>query len=151
MRSPFITLMVLAFAAVAVALTAVGKHDARIGGTFIGSVIAEDGIVIGSDSRSTFLEADKPLGYIDGMQKVYVGPGSAVAVSGLTSVEGELFNSFVDRNSFLLQRSPDEALFGFAVWLPYQNSTGVLLLSAGYVKGKPMICARSVLRPQACQ
>jgi hypothetical protein len=124
----------------------------RFGGTFIGAVVAEDGIVLGADSRSTFIDADNhPMGYVDGMQKIYVGSSSAVAISGLTSVDGELFNSFVDRNLFLLQRPADEVLFGFAVWLPYKNSVGVMLLSAGFNHGRPAICARSVFQPQACQ
>jgi hypothetical protein len=124
----------------------------RFGGTFIGAIVAEDGIVLGADSRSTFIDsAGRPMGYVDGIQKIYVGPTTGVAVSGLTSLDGELFNSFVDRNLFLLQRPADEVLFGFAVWLPYKNSVGVMLLSGGFSNGKPMVCARSVFQPQSCQ
>jgi hypothetical protein len=127
-------------------------QERRVGGTFIGAIVAADGIVIGSDSRSTFIEEDgRPVGYIDGTQKIFAGPGSAVAVSGLTSVDGEMFGTFVERNSFLLDRTPDEVLFGFAVWLPFRNSTGVMLLSAGFRDGKPLICGRTVSHPQACQ
>jgi len=124
----------------------------RVGGTFIGAIIAEDGIVVGSDSRSTFLDTNRRhMGYVDGMQKIYVSKGAAVAISGLTSVEGELFPTFVARNSFLLDRSADEVLFGFSSWLPFENSTGVLLLSAGFIKGKATVCVRSVVQPQACR
>ncbi len=127
-------------------------RESRIGGTFIGAIIAEDGIVLGADSRSTFLDEDgRALGYIDGTQKLYASNSTGVAVSGLTSVEGELFGSFVEKSSFLLQRTPDEALFGMSVWLPYRNSTGVLLLSGGYVEGKPKICMRSVVIPMTCR
>jgi hypothetical protein len=127
-------------------------QERRVGGTFIGAIVAADGIVIGSDSRSTFIEENgRAVGYIDGSQKIFAGSGSAVAVSGLTSVDGEMFGTFVDHNSFLLDRSADEVLFGFAVWLPFKNSTGVMLLSAGFRDGKPMICGRTVSHPQACQ
>ena len=125
---------------------------ARFGGTFIGAIVAQDGVVLASDSRSTFIDKDnRPIGYIDGMQKIYVGPSTGVAVSGLTSVEGELFPRFVDRNQFLLQRTPDEVLFGFSAWLPFDNAVGVMLLSGGFSHGKPIICSRSVFQPQACQ
>lgn len=124
----------------------------RFGGTFIAAVVADEGIVLGADSRSTFIDTNgRPLGYVDGIQKIYVGPSTGVAVSGLTSIDGELFNTFVDKNLFLLQRSPDEVLFGFSVWLPYNNSVGVLLLSGGFNQGKPLICARSVFQPQTCR
>src|SRR5262249_47574539 len=94
----------------------------RFGGTFIGAIVAVDGIVLGADSRSTLTDADNhPMGYVDGTQKIYVASSAAIAISGLTSVDGELFNSFVDRNLFLLQRPADEVLFGFAAWLPYKN------------------------------
>jgi hypothetical protein len=152
MRIPRFVLCCLLIGATVVAFLPGWTREARVGGTFIGAVVAEDGIVIGSDSRSTFLdERGRPMGYVDGMQKVYVSNSTAVAVSGLTSIEGELFNSFVDRNSFLLSRTASEVLPGFSVWLPFQNSTGVLLLSAGFDKAHPQICARSVVRPQACQ
>jgi hypothetical protein len=124
----------------------------RFGGTFIGAIVAQDGVVLGSDSRSTFISKDNhPIGYIDGMQKIYVGPSTGMAVSGLTSVEGELFSTFVDRNQFLLQRTPDEVLFGFSAWLPFDNAVGVMLLSGGFSNGKPIICSRSVVQPQSCR
>jgi len=152
MRSAWIIAVCLIAAAAAVGSLAEVWRVPKFGGTFIGAVVAEDGIVMGADSRSTFLDTDgRHLGFVDGMQKLYATNTTAVAVSGLTSVEGELFNSFVDRNAFLLQRPADEVLFGFAVWLPYNNATGVLLLSGGFPKGKPTICGRSVVRPQACQ
>jgi hypothetical protein len=123
----------------------------RYGGTFIGAVIAEDGIVMVSDSRTTFMDGSgRPFGYLDGMPKIYVNRGSAVAVSGLSSLNGELFSSFVRRNEYLLGRPVNEILFGFLVWLPFQNSEAVGLISAGYVAGKPMICAKSPILDQAC-
>lgn len=91
------------------------------------------------------------MGYVDGMQKIYVGTSTGVAVSGLTSVEGDLFSTFVDRNQFLLQRTPDEVLFGFSAWLPFDNATGVMLLSGGFAQNKATICSRSVVQPQTCQ
>jgi hypothetical protein len=123
----------------------------RYGGTFIGAVICEDGIVVGSDSRTTFMDGNgRPFGYLDGMQKIYVERGAAVAVSGLSSLEGELFSSFVRRNDYLLARSADEILYGFLLWLPFKNSEAVGLISAGFVDGKPTICAKSPILPQAC-
>jgi hypothetical protein len=123
----------------------------RHGGTFIGAVIAEDGIVVGSDSRTTFLDGSgQAFAYVDGMPKIYVKDGPAVAMSGLTSLEGELFSSFVKRNDYLLARPVNEILFGFLVWLPFANSNGVGLLSAGFVDGKPMICAKAPILPQSC-
>src|SRR6187399_2880086 len=75
----------------------------QFGGTFIGAVVAEDGVVIGADSRSTFIDSSGArIGYVDRMQKIYVDHGAAVAVSGLTSVEDEVFTSFMQRNSYLL-------------------------------------------------
>jgi hypothetical protein len=146
---------VLMFAAVLVTLVyllAPSLPSYRMGGTFIGAVVAQDGIVVAADSRTTFLDATgKSFGYLDGTQKIYAAESTAVAVSGLTSVQGELFNSFVERNSFLLARPVDEALYGFSVWLPFQNSTNVLLISAGFNHAVPTICARSVVSPQECQ
>jgi len=144
----YLVVLILVFALV----PAVSSQGPRVGGTFIGAVIAEDGIVVGADSRSTFIDAaGRHIGYVDGMQKVYVSNTTAVAVSGLTSVEGELFSSFVERNSFLLARSVDEVLFGFSAWLPFKNSTGVLLLSAGFIENQATMCVRSVVQPQACR
>jgi len=91
------------------------------------------------------------MGYLDGMKKIYAGSGGAVAVSGLTSLGGELFDSFMERSAFLLDRAPDEVLFGLSVWLPFKNSTNVMLISAGFVDGKPTICSRAVTQPQRCQ
>ncbi len=123
----------------------------RYGGTFIGTVICEDGIVIASDSRTTFTDgAGKTFGYLDGMPKIYVGRGAAVAVSGLSSIKGELFSSFVRRNDYLLARPVNEMLFGFLVWLPFQNSEAVGLISAGFLDGKPVICTKSPILDQVC-
>jgi len=124
----------------------------RFGGTFIGAIIASDGIVIGSDSRSTFVDkAGKRIGYVDRMVKVYVNHGAAVAVSGLTSVEDELFSSFMRRNDFLLARPVDEILFDVALRLPFRNATSVVLISAGYVAGEPVICAKVPSEAQSCR
>src|SRR5688572_24538617 len=110
----------------------------KYGGTFIGAVICQDGIVMASDSRTTFISKDGAgFAYIDGMPKIFTGPGGAVAVSGMTNLEGELFNSFVRRSDYLLARPPNEVLFGFIVWLPFTNGENVGLLSAGYIEGKP--------------
>jgi hypothetical protein len=123
----------------------------RYGGTFQGAVICEDGIVVASDSRTTFMDASgQAFGYVDGMRKIFVERGAAVAVSGLTSLEGELFSSFVRRNDYLLGRPVNEILFGFLLWLPFQNTEAVGLISAGFIDGKPMICSKSPIVPQKC-
>src|SRR5213076_2926752 len=116
----------------------------QYGGTFIGAVICSDGIVIASDSRTTFMHAnDHPFAYLDGMPKIYVDRGSAVAVSGLSSLEGELFSSFVNRNHYLLARPVNEIQFGFLLWMPFLNSSSIGMISAGFQDGKPTICAKS--------
>ena len=123
----------------------------RYGGTFIGAVICGDGIVMASDSRITFVDGSgHAFGYVDGFPKIYVDHGAAVAVSGLTSVEGELFGSFVNRNRFLLERPVNEILFGFGLWLPFTNSNSIGMISAGFVDGKPMLCAKAPIVPQSC-
>src|SRR5262245_48305801 len=82
------------------------------GGTFIGAVICKDGIIIGADSRSTFMNANgSPIGYVDGMSKVFAQQETAFAVSGHTSVGDELFGSFVRRNEYMLARPVNEMLF----------------------------------------
>ena len=132
-------------------LLAIPAAGYRYGGTFIGAIICSDGIVVASDSRTTFLESNgRGFGYIDSMPKIYVDGGAAVAVSGLTSLGGELFSSFARRNDYLLARPVNEILFGFLVWLPFENSNGVVLLSAGFLDGKPMVCAKSPTLPQGC-
>jgi hypothetical protein len=69
-------------------------------------IVADDGIVMGSDSRSTFVDSGgKPVGYVDKMPKIYVKSGAAIAVAGLTSVEDELLSSFIRRNDYLLDSS----------------------------------------------
>src|SRR6185295_14006549 len=122
------------------------------GGTFIGAVVVDDGIVIASDTRSTFIDnSGKQFGYIDGMPKVFVQHESAFAISGLSSISGELFNSFISRNEFLLARPVDEILFGVMLGLPFRNSTKVLLISAGFIDGQSMICAKNPADPQLCR
>lgn len=129
-----------------------GRSGGSFGGTFIGAVVAADGIVVASDSRSTFIDPDgKRIGYIDEMQKVYVDGGAAVAVSGLTSVEDELFSAFMQRHDFLMARPVNEILFDLALRLPVRNANGVLLISAGFDNGHPMICAKGPLTPQSCR
>jgi hypothetical protein len=123
----------------------------QYGGTFIAAIICQDGIVVAADSRMTFMDTNgRAFAYFDGLPKIYADRGSAVAVSGMTSVEGELFSSFVDRNHFLLGRAVNEILFGFALWLPYTNSNNVGLISAGFLDGKAMICSKSPILPQRC-
>jgi hypothetical protein len=148
MRSLVLFVLLLASIPAALSSQAAGY---RYGGTFIGAVIAEDGIVMASDSRTTFMDGSgRAFGYLDGMPKIYVDRGSAVAVSGLSSLKGELFSSFVRRNEYLLARPVNEILFGFLVWLPFQNSEAVGLISAGFIGGKPMICTKSPILDQAC-
>ncbi len=123
----------------------------QYGGTFIAAVICQDGIVIAADSRTTFIDTNgRAFAYFDGLPKIYAERGSAVAVTGLTSVDGELFSSFVDRNRFLLERPVNEILFGFAVWLPFTNNNSVGLISAGFLDGRTMICSKSPILPQNC-
>ena len=58
----------------------------QYGGTFIGAVICSDGIVVASDSRTTFMDGKgRPFAYVDGMPKIYADRGAAVAFSGMTS------------------------------------------------------------------
>jgi len=124
----------------------------QFGGTFIGVIVADDGIVMGSDSRSTFVASGgKPVGYVDRMPKIYVKSGAAIAVAGLTSVEDELLSSFIRRNDYLLDGSVDEILYDVALKLPFRNTNNVLMLSAGLMDGKPMICAKVPVEPQSCR
>ena len=85
------------------------------------------------------------------MTKIYVSDGAAVAVAGLTSVEDELFSSFMRRNQDLLQKPVDEILFDVALKLPFRNTTSVLMLSAGFVNGEPRICAKAPNQEQSCR
>jgi 20S proteasome alpha/beta subunit len=143
--------LLLALVLVLVAV-APDKDRGRFGGTFIGAMIAEEGIVLASDSRSTFItQAGERMGYVDRVQKIFVDHGAAFAMSGLTSVEGELFSAFMRRNHVLLDRPANEILLAVALWLPFQNSNHVLLISAGYVDGAPMICALGPNEPQECR
>jgi hypothetical protein len=129
----------------------VALNGYRYGGTFIGAVICSDGIVMASDSRITFVDrSGRAFGYVDGFPKIYVDRDAAVAVTGLTSVEDELFSSFVNRNHFLLERPANEILFGFGLWLPFTNSNNVGMISAGFVEGKPMLCSKAPIGPQSC-
>src|SRR5262249_42967537 len=122
----------------------VSPDKGKLGGTFIGAIVADDGVVIGSDSRSTFIDPDnKPLGYVDRMPKIYVNHGAAVAVAGLTSVEDELLSSFIRRNDYLLDSSTDQILYEVAHKLPFRNTTNVLMLSGGLVDGELTICAKA--------
>ena len=123
----------------------------QYGGSFIGAVICSDGIVVASDSRNSFMDGSgQPFAYLDGMPKIYVDRGSAVAMSGLSSLDGELFSSFVNRNHDLLARPVNEILFGFLVWMPFTNSNNIGMISAGFMDGKPAICAKSPILPQTC-
>jgi hypothetical protein len=69
----------------------------------------------------------------------------------LTSVEDELFGSFIRRNEHLLQSSANEILYDVALQLPLRNTTNVVMISAGFVNGEPMICAKVPVEPQTCR
>lgn len=128
------------------------RSTGKWGGTFIGVIVAKDGIVVGSDSRSTFLTSGgKPVGYVDQMPKIYVNHGTAVAVAGLTSVDDELFSAFMKRNDYLVESSVSEILYDVALRLPFRNTTNVLLFSAGYAGEDPTICAKAPIEPQSCR
>lgn len=123
----------------------------QYGGTFIGAVICSDGIVVASDSRTTFMDGQgRPFAYIDGMPKIYVDRGAAVAFSGMTSLDGELLSSFVSRNPYLLAPAVDDIIFGFLLHMPFANTNGVAMISAGFSDGTPMICVKSPIDPQSC-
>ena len=84
MKRLVLVLIVISVTAIAPSRSGKGKF----GGTFIGVMVAEDSILIGSDSRSTFVDdSNQPVGYVDRMPKIYVKHGAALAVAGLTSVE----------------------------------------------------------------
>jgi hypothetical protein len=85
------------------------------------------------------------------MPKIFVNHGAALAVAGLTSVEDELFGSFIRRNDHLLQSSADEILYDVALKLPLRNTTNVVMISAGFVDGQPLICAKVPVEPQTCR
>jgi hypothetical protein len=133
-------------------LASCNNRPGQFGGTFIGAIVTQDGVVIGADSRATFLDGGgKRLGYVDRMQKIYVNHGAAIAVAGLTSVEDELFTAFMRRNDYLLTRPVNEILFDVALKLPFRNTTNVLLISAGHVNGEATICAKAPIDPQSCR
>src|SRR5215471_11111626 len=123
--------------------------NGEFGGTFIGVIVADDGIVMGSDSRSTFVDGGgKPVGNVDRMPKIYVKGGAAIAVAGLTSVDDELLSSFIHKNDYLLDSPVDQILYDVALKLPIRNTSNLLMLSAGLSDGEPMICARVPNEPQ---
>jgi hypothetical protein len=150
MKWPVLILLLSSFLLSATAR--IPPEKGKLGGTFIGAIVADDGIVIGSDSRSTFIDPDdKPVGYVDRMPKIYVNHGPAVAVAGLTSVEDELLSSFLRRNDYLLDSSTDQVLYEVAHKLPFRNTTNVLMLSGGLVDGALTICAKAPADPQTCR
>jgi len=123
----------------------------QYGGTFIGAVICSDGIVVASDSRTTFMDGHgKAFAYLDGMPKIYVDRGAAVAFSGMTSLDGELLSSFVARNLYLLAPPVNDILSGFLLHMPLATTNGVAMISAGFLDGTPMICVKSPIDPQTC-
>lgn len=123
----------------------------QYGGTFIGAVVCSDGIVVAADSRTTFMTGQgEPFAFLDGMPKIYADRGAAVAISGMTSLDGELFSAFVNRNQFLLARPVNEILLGFFLYVPFDNSNGIAMISAGFLDGKPMICTKSPSADQNC-
>ena len=102
-------LVTVLLAVVGMTAPAAAPPTGRFGGTFIAVIVTQDGILVGSDSRSTFVTSTgKPVGYVDQMTKIYVNQRTAVAVAGLTSVEDELFSSFIRRNDYLLASSVSE-------------------------------------------
>ena len=136
--------LILAISCCLVVVSSAPEEKGKFGGTFIGAIIAEDGIVMGSDSRSTFVDsAGEPMGYVDRMPKIYVRDGAAIAVAGLTSVEDELLSAFIRRHYDLLNSSVNEILF--------RNTNSVLMLSAGLANGEPLICAKVPVEPQSCR
>src|SRR5256885_2395929 len=121
----------------------------QYGGTFVAAIVCQDGIIVASDSRVTFSDATgRAFGYVDGFAKIYADRGAAVAVTGSTGVEGELFSSFVNRNRFLLDRPVKEILFCFGLYLPIANRSKVGMISTGFLDGKTMICFKAPIIPQ---
>ena len=123
----------------------------QYGGTFIGAVICSDGIVVAADSRTTFMDGQgKAFAYLDGTPKMYADKGAAVAFSGMISLDGELLSSFVARNPYLLEPPVNDILFGFLMHMPFANTNGVAMISAGFLDGTPMICVKAPIDPQTC-
>jgi hypothetical protein len=44
----------------------------------------------------------------------------------------------------------NEILFGFLLYVPFTNTNGIVMISAGFLDGKPMICSKSPIVPQNC-
>jgi hypothetical protein len=123
----------------------------QYGGTFIGAVVCSDGIAVVSDSRTTFLDGEgTAFGYLDGMPKIFVDRETAVAISGMVSLDGELFSSFLKHNLDFFNAPANEILFGLLLHMPFTNTNNVAMISAGFVDGRPMICAKSPIAPQTC-
>jgi hypothetical protein len=123
----------------------------QYGGTFIGAVICSDGIVVASDSRTTFIDGEgTAFAYLDGMPKIFVNRDAAVAISGMSSLDGELFSSFAKRNDDLLNRPVNDVLFGLLLHMPFTPSNNIAMLSAGFIDGKPMICLKPPIASQTC-
>jgi 20S proteasome alpha/beta subunit len=123
----------------------------QYGGTFIGAVICSDGIVVASDSRTTFMDGEgNAFAYLDGMPKIFVNRDAAVAISGMSSLDGELFSSFARRNDDLLNRPVNDVLFDLLLHMPFTPGNNIAMLSAGFIDGKPMICSKPPIAPQTC-
>jgi hypothetical protein len=123
----------------------------QYGGTFIGAVICSDGIIVASDSRTTFIDGGgSAFAYLDGMPKIFVNRDAAVAISGMSSLDGELFSSFAKRNDDLMNRPVNDVLFGLLLHMPFNPSNNIAMLSAGFIDGEPMICSKPPIAPQTC-
>jgi hypothetical protein len=90
-----------------------------------------------ADSRTTFMGGDgKPFGYLDRMPKISSRGARLLGFRAFSSLEGELFSSFLKRNDYLLARPVNEILFDFLLRMPWVNTGETIMIAAGFIANK---------------
>lgn len=100
----------------------------KVEGSIVVAVICKDGIVIGADSRATFVDDNGiVLGYTDGMQKIFTARNFVMASTGLISLSKDkyLLHYYKKFDSSLIDDIPtmQSAIFKLHAFFKNQDST----------------------------
>src|ERR1035437_6538149 len=120
-----------------------------MGGSYMLAAICKDGIVIGADSRGTFLypNTDSVLAYWDTIPKVFVVKNCILSVAGLVALGDKFLSYYINEFSATLNGniSPPDCIKKFKEYLNNKfpqlkkEVIRLRLFAGGYYKGVPII------------
>jgi len=128
-----------------------GSAQITFKGSYTIAAICKDGIVIGSDSRGSFLRDGKSIATFDYIQKTFIVKNCVISFIGLIALGDKFVSNYIKEfePSVQITTPPDECLKLFISFLAkYPDIKGDLqdldIISAGYKDGRPTICFASI-------